>query len=117
MQLIITAITEQQLQEGEFRESNNAAILRRRLPGFDGYEFAFFNDQPQSLAVKADLDLAAMPRGNRLSQPLLERRLDMVQEARQVWHAQILCVRPVLIGQIVSQRFIDGVLRPEHETK
>ena len=33
---------------------------------FDGCQPAFFDDQSQAIAIKADLDLAAVPRSNRI---------------------------------------------------
>ena len=71
MQLIITAITKENLQEGQIRESHRAAVCRSRLPGLNS-QLSFFQNQPQTGTIETDLDLAAVPYGNRFGQALFE---------------------------------------------
>ena len=49
----------------------------------------FSMHQSQPIAIKTDLDLAAVSHSNGFSQPLFQSRLDVIQETRQVWHTQI----------------------------
>ena len=74
----------QDLQEGATGEGNDTLILGGRFPCFDRGQAALFDDQFHTFAIKTDLDLAAVSHGDGFGKPLLEGRLDMMEEANQV---------------------------------
>ena len=78
MQFFITAITEEQLQEGQVGKGDIALILWSWLPGFYGFDEPMLNYNSQSTTIKTDLDLAAVAGRNRLRQSFFKHRPDVV---------------------------------------
>src|SRR5579859_2168160 len=58
LQLVQAAIAQQRLQEGQAREGHATLVARLRQPGIDGCQSPLLEDQPQPIAVEADLQFA-----------------------------------------------------------
>ncbi len=86
-------MTENEMQKRQVRETGIGFRSRSDLHRLNGSDTSALEDQFQTFTVETEFQLACVPRRNGVRQALLQRKFDMIQESRQIRHADVIGIR------------------------